>query len=273
MDGAGRAAPARDAGDQADEPRDGGSVRMSPTGVPDRAVSKFAAVIARAAGVPTALILLTEDGEHLTLSGAAGMPSEWAQGHRTPAGSTLSGLVLGHRHPIIIADITDDPRVPRFTPALGLGVRAYAGFPIRGTGHERILGVCTLVDYRPREWRPEELAAVDEAVLACGAFLDEQQRADTQRRFLDALLRSLRIGVAACDEHGRLVFENDHARAMSGLIPVGASIEQWAERHNPLTDLQGRPLAPEEMPLLRALRASACVTPTSCSGFRTPTPA
>jgi signal transduction histidine kinase/PAS domain-containing protein len=228
-----------------------GYVRMNPSGVLDNGVSRFAAVLARAAGAPTALILLTHDGELLTLAGASGMPPEWPRPARTPSGNTLTGLVLTTGQPLVITDIRDDPRVPDSAPALDLGVRGYAGFPIRHEQHG-ILGVCNVIDFQPRDWTPAQLAAVDEAAQACAEFLAGQQRADTQRRFLDALLQSIEIGVAACDEHGDLVFQNEFARELSGRIPDGTSIRDWAP-HSRLTDMHGQPLRPDDMPLLRAL--------------------
>ena len=231
-----------------------GGVRQCDGGVPDRMASNFAAVIARAAAAPTVLILLT-DGEQLRPAGTFGVPARWAQAGRTPTASTLAGLVIGHEHPIIIDDIIEDPRVPRYAPALALGVRAYAGFPIRDP-EQRIVGVCTVVDTRPRSWSPEELATVDQGAQACTALVAERQareHADTQRCFLDALLQSLRTGVGACDEHGRLVFVNEVLHELSGAVQVGASLAEWS-RYGCLTDAQGRRLPPEAVPLLRALR-------------------
>ncbi|PRX19376.1 signal transduction histidine kinase [Actinoplanes italicus] len=225
---------------------------MSPSGVLDHGVSRFAAVLARAADAPTALILLTGDGDGLILAGASGMPPEWPRPGNTPSRSTLAGLVLETGEPLIITDIRDDPRVPDAAPAVDAGVRGYAGFPIHHE-HDGILGVCNVIDYQPRDWTPDQLAAVDEAAQACAEFVAGQHRADTQRRFLDALLRSLKIGVAACDENGNLVFQNDYARELSGRIPVGTPIRDWAP-HSRVTDLHGRPLPADDLPLLRALR-------------------
>ncbi|GIF17210.1 sensor histidine kinase [Actinoplanes teichomyceticus] len=229
---------------------------FAPDGPAERTASSFAAVLARVAGAPTALVHRTEDGERLTLTGAAGVPAGWARVGHPPARSTLAGLVLMHQHPIISADIAEDPRVPRYAPALELGVRAYVGFPIRGD-RQQIAGVCTVVDYRPRQWSPRELAAVDEAARAYAVFVAEQQRADTQRRYLDTLLQSMRIGVAACDEHGRLVFDNESIRRLMGTTLVGTSVREWARRGGPLTDVAGRPLEPDDLPLLRALRGES----------------
>ncbi|MEU4238984.1 ATP-binding protein [Actinoplanes sp. NPDC026619] len=249
-------ASAREAsGQQGDIEDDVPMVRLCAGGLPDRAASNFAAVIARAARVPTAMIQLTDDGEMLRLFGAVGVPAEWAQIGRTPITSTMAGLVIGHEHPIIVADIADDPRVPPYAPARELGVRGYAGFPIRDP-QQHIVGVCTVLDFQTRTWSPEELAAVDEGAQACTAFVAEWQaraHADTQRRFLDALLQGLRTGVAACDERGRLVFVNEVIHRLSGTISIGAPIQDWTQYSN-VTDAQGQPLPGERLPLLRALR-------------------
>jgi signal transduction histidine kinase/PAS domain-containing protein len=228
-----------------------GYVRMNPSGVLDSGVSKFAAVLARAADAPTALILLTGDDELLTLVGASGMPPEWPRPGRTPSGNTLAGLVLTTGQPLVITDIRDDPRVPEAAPALDSGVRGYAGFPIHHEQHG-ILGVCNVIDFRPRDWAPAQLAAIDEAAQACAEFLAGQHRADTQRRFLDALLQSIEIGVAACDDNGNLVFQNEFASQLASRIPAGTSIRDWAP-HSPVTDMHGRPLPLDELPLVRAL--------------------
>lgn len=233
--------------------------QLCPGPGPGHPVGRLAAMIARGAGAPIALIHLTDDGERLRLAGAAGLPDDWTRVGPTPASATLAGLVLGHQHPIIIADITDDPRVPRYAPACALGVRAYAGFPIRDP-EGRIVGVCTVVDLRPRQWSPDQLAAVDEAARACTAIVAEQQQTDRHRRFLEALLQHLQTGVAACDEHGRLIYINDAVRRLTGEMPLGAHISECAER-SLLADEHGRPLPPDRSPLSRAVRVNRSAMP------------
>ncbi|MEU4625095.1 hypothetical protein AB0G04_34615 [Actinoplanes sp. NPDC023801] len=93
-------------------------VQASPSGVLGRGVTRFAAVLSRAAEAPTALITLTTDGEGLTLAGASGIPDEWLRPGRTPSGSTLAGLVLRHQQPIVITDLLADPRAPDVAPAV-----------------------------------------------------------------------------------------------------------------------------------------------------------
>jgi signal transduction histidine kinase len=256
MDPAASASPAPDVRPGPDGDAHGAQhVRLCMGGLPDRAASNFAAVIARAAGAPTVLIQLLDDRQQLRLFGASGVPAGWAQIGRTPAASTLAALVISHEHPIISTDIADDPRVPPDAPARALGVHGYAGFPIRDE-QQRIVGVCTVVDFVARDWSSGELTAIDQGAQACTAFVAERQardRVETQRCFLDALLQSLRTGVAACDERGRLVLVNEVIRVWAGALPIGVPLEEWT-RHSRVTDVAGRPVAPWDLPLLRALR-------------------
>src|SRR5512138_2746507 len=98
-------APESDAaGERVSAERGGPVLRLCVGGRPDPAASNFAAVLACAAGVPTALIQMLDDGGQLRLFGAFGVPADWAWIGRTPVSATLAGLVIGNEHPIIIPD-------------------------------------------------------------------------------------------------------------------------------------------------------------------------
>ncbi|ATO79605.1 multi-sensor hybrid histidine kinase [Actinoplanes sp. SE50] len=217
------------------------------------AANKLAAVTARAAGAPTALIHLT-DGDHLRLAGGAGLPDGWKRIGHVPVSSGLAGIILGSGEPLIVTDTAADVRVPAGAPISAVAGRAYAGFPIRDP-QGTLVGVCAVLDYQVRQWTDEELAGVREGAQACTAFVAEQQarqQADQQRRFLDALLASLQAGVTACDAQGRLVLANDLAVQWAGESSPPADLKQWAARQH-LADAEGRPLPAHAVPLLRAL--------------------
>ncbi|GAA4603414.1 two-component system phosphate regulon sensor histidine kinase PhoR [Actinoplanes octamycinicus] len=223
-------------------------------GVPDTAAAKFAAVVAGAVRAPTVLILLA-DGDRLRIAGTAGVPEHWPRSGTAPARSTLAGLVVTENHPVIITDLGDDPRVPVAAPAVDLGARGYAGFPIRDPDGG-IVGVLAVVDLQPRSWSLEELAVLDDAAQACAAFVAVQcarEAADREHRFLDALLQSLRVGVAACDADGQMIFTNEAIRRLTGHPATPQGQADWTRR-TALIDGHGRPLHPEQLPLIRALR-------------------
>ncbi|WP_305790010.1 ATP-binding protein [Symbioplanes lichenis] len=244
-------------------------MEMVPGGLSLTAADRLAALTARATGARCAMIHLAE-GRHTRLIGGHNMPPGFDRMSQVPRSTTLAGIVLRTGYPIVVSDTLTDERVPEDAPVLTVGLRSYAGFPVRAPGGE-IVGVCAVMDYEPREWQPDELAAVDEGAQACTAFVAEQRAREAeqqQRLFLDTLLDSMDTGVAACDADGNLVVVNRSLRERLGMPatsarPAAANLmssafatapvpaEGWLARL-PLTDPGGTPVDPADTPLLRA---------------------
>ncbi|MFI5908150.1 ATP-binding protein [Dactylosporangium sp. NPDC051541] len=228
-------------------------LELAPSALSRSAADKLAAVTARAANAPTGMIHLAHAGR-LWIAGGSSLPGGWDGRHPVPARSTLAGWVIEQGVPMIVNDVRSDQRVPGDAPVRAAGIRAYVGFPIHDH-NDTVVGVCAVLDRSPRDWTVGELAGVDEGAQACTAFAEQRQasaEADRQRRFLDALLASLHVGVAACDTAGRPVFVNAAMRACADGLPDDADLEAWLERV-PVSDSEGVPLAADRLPLVRAL--------------------
>jgi two-component system phosphate regulon sensor histidine kinase PhoR len=227
---------------------------MNSGGLSQAAADRLAALTARGARAGTAMIHLA-NGCQLRLIGGFGLPVGFECMRPVPMTETLAGLVLQSRLPLIITDVELDRRVPRDAPARTVGIRSYAGFPVRDPDGE-LVGVCAVADYVAREWDAAELAAVDDGSQTCTAFVAGQRARDgeqRQRQFLDTLLDSLDTGVAACDADGRLILVNRSLRDRLGVEPADEPPEQWVARM-PATRPDGVPVAIGQVPLLRALR-------------------
>jgi two-component system phosphate regulon sensor histidine kinase PhoR len=231
------------------------AVELSPGGPVQAAADRLAALTARGANAASSMIHLA-DGENMRLIGGWQLPQGFQRMDRVPVGVTMAGLVLHYRFPVVICDLSADPRVPPDAPSLLVGLRAYAGFPVRDPSGE-VVGVCAVMSYETRDWTPEELAAADDGAQACTAFVALQRSRDAERRqthFLDALLNSLDSGVAASDPDGRLVVVNRALTARLGHDFRGATVEQFAaEAHldaGPLRRaLRGRQVRGAEQPV------------------------
>jgi PAS domain S-box-containing protein len=70
-------------------------------------------------------------------------------------------------------------------------------------------------------------------------------------QFLEALLDSLDVGVAAVDEHGRVVLFNRALREVHGIQPDGATAQDWVRRYD-LREGDGSQMEPDNAPLARA---------------------
>ena len=222
-------------------------------GMSQTAADRLAALTARGARARTAAIHLA-DGDQLNLIGGHQLPDGFQRMRPVPVSSTLAGIVLRTRLPLIITDVDADPRVPVDAPARTVGLRCYAGFPVRDPDGA-VVGVCAVMDEQPREWEAAELAAVDDGAQACTTFVGELLAREAERRqrhFLDTLLDSLDTGVVACDADGRLMVVNRSLRAGLGAEAAGECARDWVSRV-PVTRPDGAPVTAERMPLLRAL--------------------
>src|SRR4051794_18661310 len=111
------------------------ALEMRPGGVSQAAADRLAALTARGAGARSALIHLV-DGRQMCLIGGHELPPGFERMQPVPVSATLAGLVLQSRFPVIIRDVDTDARVPLDAPARVVGIRSYAGFPVRDSTGE-----------------------------------------------------------------------------------------------------------------------------------------
>ncbi|MFF0375852.1 ATP-binding protein [Actinoplanes missouriensis] len=229
------------------------AMEMAAGGMTRSAADRLAALTARGAHAACGVIHLI-DGRNLRLVGGHHLPSGFEAMQQVPVTATVAGVILRTGFPVVISDVDRDDRVPPDAPVRAVGLRCFAGYPVRDP-NGAITGTCSVMDYQPRQWTPDELTALDDGAQACTAFVAELRAHETeyrQRMFRDTLLESLDTGVAACDADGRLVLVNRSLRERFGTEQVQGTVEQWA-RGLPLTTPEGAPIDVTRLPLLLAL--------------------
>jgi PAS domain S-box-containing protein len=93
---------------------------------------------------------------------------------------------------------------------------------------------------------PLESSALPEAATAIRPSMPEHQ-------FFGAVMNGIADMIAVCDADGRLVFFNQAARSVHGELLNALSAADWSRSYGVLAGDGQRPLAPSEMPLVRAL--------------------
>jgi len=73
-------------------------------------------------------------------------------------------------------------------------------------------------------------------------------------RLMNNILESLNDGVIVADRHGRILFANQVATAVSGTTRSDVSPSDWSEQHGFFVPGTGQPFPPDELPLARAIR-------------------
>jgi diguanylate cyclase len=202
-----------------------------------------------------------------------------------PRSLALCGHTIALDATLVVPDTLLDERFgghPLVTG--GPRIRFYAGAPLRSVDGQP-LGTLCIIDTAPRAFGDADLRLLgdlarmaqdelnrDALVAARTRELHDKNAAlelamrlrvtaehvlRQKQELLDAVLETVDVGVVACDADGHLTLFNRAARAFHGLdAETGLSMADWPAHY----DLYGEdgltPLAPEQVPLVRALHGA-----------------
>jgi GAF domain-containing protein len=195
---------------------------LAPAG-PDDLVTSVAATAMRMFGAQACSVaLLTEDDSELVFTTIVGAGAESTKGLRLPSGQGIAGWVAMSGQPLVVSDLTQDPRWAGTTTAGGgYTPRSILAAPV-GTS-ERLLGVLEVLDRS--EDRPE--AAADLELLAVVA--DQAALALEGARAFDDFGRRLLAAVAvAAEEDGQAELTDVLRRAAADLGPPDGDLLELA---------------------------------------------
>ena len=158
-------------------------------------LDRVTALAASAIDVPVTLATVL-DGEMEHILSVGGDDASWLGGRRTPASHSFCQFVVAGNAPLLIGDARQDPTFREHHAVTNYNIVAYAGVPIHDErGHP--LGALCAIQRSPREWLPEDIAALQ--TLAAQVTLELKVRAqsrmltksETSHRLLDAHRRQL----------------------------------------------------------------------------------
>jgi hypothetical protein len=128
---------------------------------PDERFDGLARIAARVLHAPVALVSLVDKDRQFYKSCIGLTKEPWASQRGTPLSHSFCQHAVATRRPLVVDDAREDPRL-RDNPAIvDLEVIAYAGIPLIGAdGHA--LGTLCVIDRKPRHWRADEMALLQE---------------------------------------------------------------------------------------------------------------
>jgi serine phosphatase RsbU (regulator of sigma subunit) len=134
---------------------------------PDAALNRITNELARVFDVPTAAIsFIDRDTQYYTA--AVGIPEPFATTRVEPREISICSFVVGNNDMLIVQDLAADARFRDSSAVIDLGIRFYAGAPLRADSGRAIGSLCIL-DSRPRTISNREremLRIVAEGVMA-----------------------------------------------------------------------------------------------------------
>jgi serine phosphatase RsbU (regulator of sigma subunit) len=153
------------------------------------AFDKLAALAAKVLRTPMAFITVVDEHRSWWVS-CVGIDAATPADRHTTVPESFCRYVVADQAPVIIDDARSHPRTLDNPSVNALGVRAWAGYPLRGPGGQTLGSFC-VADTQPHAWTDQEVAIVGALADAASAQV--------------AVLASARAEVAALEaaEHER----------------------------------------------------------------------
>lgn len=211
----------------------------------------------------TAVAIVEQDGERLVLRCQQGFGPDGPSAGELPLEHSFTSLVLSRGRTAYVDDLAQHPDLAVPQPKTGPAFAAVVAAPLRATGWP----VGTLEVYRtsPGPWADDTVALVESLAAQTSLSLEALhlfRRVGGEREQLRVMLQSLPVAILiAQDATGTRVSGNPALAAMyrapsdanfTPLGPEAAAIPRAFTRG-------GQPVAPEDLPLMRALRTGVAV--------------
>ena len=165
------------------------------------------------------------EGDELLVTAAEGNGAEAALESRSPVSGRLSGDVVQSGVPVALADAGSDERLRVLDPMLAAGHAAFLGVPV-GAAEGAVAGVLAVYAAQPREWREEEIEALQAVAASTSAALSNAelyQHVALERERSVAILANIADGIVAVDREGNVVLWNAAAERITG-VPAEAAL-------------------------------------------------
>src|SRR5215208_5433720 len=138
---------------------------------PDERFDGLARVAAKALHAPIAMVTLVDEDRQFWKSCIGLTKEPWASQRETPLSHSFCQHAVAARRPLIVDDARAHPTLRDNLAIRDLDVVAYAGIPLIGSDGEAIGTLC-VIDDRPRHWRGEETALLQEIANAVVAQIE-----------------------------------------------------------------------------------------------------
>lgn len=136
----------------------------------DPAFDRLTRLASRVLEAPIALVSLV-DADRQVFASCIGVEGAAAESRETPLSHSFCQHAVAAREPLIVDDAREDPTL-RDNPAIrDLDVIAYAGIPLINSDGEA-LGTLCVIDDKPRHWRAEQTALLQDIANAVVAQIE-----------------------------------------------------------------------------------------------------
>lgn len=164
---------------------------------PEQVFEDLAGLAARVTGSGRAFITLVDETRSFWKA-CVGVDAAAVEDRQNPVEESFCYFLTGlDGDPFIVDDAATDPRTRDHPSVVPMGIGAWAGYPLLGSGGE-VLGSFCVIDDNPRTWTPADLLTLETLARAVGAEISLRQSltaAQTAHTLSANLAHSLQQGL------------------------------------------------------------------------------
>ncbi|WP_179950993.1 SpoIIE family protein phosphatase [Xylanimonas oleitrophica] len=149
----------------------------------DEAFDRVVRLVRRQLDVAVATVSLVAPGG-VVLPGALGMPEPYQTTRRVRIDDSITRRVVESGKPLVLADVSQDPRAATVCALFGAAAGAVAALPVLA-GDDKPVGALVAIDTRPRSWTEGDLATLSDLAASCSGEIrlrTERERAKAAER-------------------------------------------------------------------------------------------
>jgi signal transduction histidine kinase len=169
------------------------------------------------------ILLLNERTQELTYRVQRGLSAKYAEEMRLKVGEGISGRVAETGEPVLVQDVSADPRTARIDLVSAEGLKSFVGVPLRAKN--RVVGVMNIASHLPGEFAKEDMYLLDSIGHQLGVAIEQAELYDRLRNATERYQRLLQHALTAQEEERKRIARELHDSTSQMLTGLALNIQ------------------------------------------------
>ncbi len=169
------------------------------------------------------ILLLDERTQQLTYRVQRGLSAKYAEEMRLKVGEGISGRVAQTGEPVLLQDVSEDPRTARIDLVSAEGLKSFVGVPLRAKN--RVVGVMNIASHLPGEFAKEDMYLLDSIGHQLGVAIEQAELNERLRNATERYQRLLQHALAAQEEERKRIARELHDSTSQMLTGLALNIQ------------------------------------------------
>ncbi len=169
------------------------------------------------------ILLLDERTQELTYRVQRGLSAKYAEEMRLKVGQGISGTVAQTGDPVLLQDVSQDPRTARLDLVSAEGLKSFVGVPLRAKN--RVVGVMNIASHVSGEFAKEDMYLLDSIGHQLGVAIEQAKLYERLSSATERYQKLLQHALAAQEEERKRIARELHDSTSQMLTGLALNIQ------------------------------------------------